>query len=103
MEVGLVEESASMTVDETPAFLLDEIAILLASAPSQADLLKYKISEKFQNRARQRLAKLKSDALTKREEEELDHFVFVDALRGLAMARIHLARKLNQGITTTLP
>jgi hypothetical protein len=85
-------ENRIMTVAETQARVLDELAAFLASGPSREELLAFRFSEQTRQRAHELLDKLRDGHLTEEEERELDQFEQADLLMQLVAARIHAAR-----------
>ena len=74
---------------------LAEIFEFLARLPAPKEILEYKVSERLQQRSHDLLEKNRNKKLTAQEEEELDHFEFINHL--MSLAKVRAAIKLRSG------
>jgi hypothetical protein len=77
---------------QTPTTYLDEILDLIASLPTEDELLNYRPSQHVQDRARELLLNQNEGKLGPDEEEELDQFTEAEMFMQLLTARIHARR-----------
>jgi len=81
-----------MATDRETIWLTEEIADFLATCPSRQQLLRYRPSERVQERARTLLHKLKNGRITADEQRELDQFEYADMLIRLVKARLRTSK-----------
>jgi hypothetical protein len=81
-----------MSVTESAAGPLAEVADFLASGPSPDDFLRFRPSPQLQARAQALLEKRKNGRLSDDEQRELDQFEHAERLLRLTKARIHAQR-----------
>lgn len=72
----------------------DQVADLLATI-APAKMTAMKASEEMQERFNQLAQKSGDDALTKREKDELDHYIVLERLIRLAKIRAHPGNTLS--------
>jgi hypothetical protein len=77
-----------MSVVESPPSLFDEIADFIASGPTPQEILEFRPSAAVQDRARELLAKLKQDTLSREDEQELDQYEQAELLMRLVKAKL---------------
>jgi hypothetical protein len=77
-----------MATTRTAPGIIQELSDLFASAPSRDQLLKYRPSERLQQRARTLLAKQGEGRLTEEERQELDEFLHAETLMRLVKAKL---------------
>ena len=81
-----------MATTRTATTFTREIADLLASKPSREQILGFHPSKRVQERARELLAKSRSNELTPDEQWELGAFEHAELLMQLVKARIRAAK-----------
>ncbi|QDT47807.1 hypothetical protein [Symmachiella dynata] len=77
-----------MSIVQEPIRLLEEIADLLASNPTQDQLLAFRPSASVQERARELLIRLNAGTISTDEQRELDQFEQAEMLMRLVKARL---------------
>jgi hypothetical protein len=78
----------TMTVQQEPSWLAEEIAGFFAAYPTPEQILTYRPSARARKRLDVLLAQLKRDRLTPEAERELDAFEHAEMLMQLVMARV---------------
>jgi len=69
--------------------IFQELSDLLASNPSQEQLLNYRPSKGLQQRLQRLLARQGEGTLTYEQQRELDEFLHAEMLMGLVKAKLH--------------
>ena len=77
-----------MSAAALPIRVFEEIADVIAAGADRDALLDYRPSPAVQERARELLARLKDDALTDEEREELDEFTQAESFLRLLKSRL---------------
>jgi hypothetical protein len=77
-----------MPAAQSVTLLTGEIADFLATCPSREEFLRFRPSERVQQRARELLQKNKNGSITKHEQWELDQYEHAEMLLRLVKARL---------------
>jgi hypothetical protein len=81
-------------------WLIDEVAVFLASCPSPEELLTHRPSRRAQERFKALLDKSKRSLLSAEEEWELDQFEHLEVLMQAVKARLRTQRSVATKVRT---
>lgn len=72
--------------------IMDEVANLLATLPSQAKILNFHPSAKIQRRASELLDKNREDTLTDEDRQQLKEFSLIEGFMRILKAKVRMAK-----------